>query len=62
MDDLDRYIDRRFGKSGKGREAFDEGRQQFMNEVAKAIKVDASTQKKMDSVAKSWKQSENRRI
>lgn len=61
MDDLDCYIDRRFGKSGKEREAFDEGRQEFMNEVLEAIEVDALTQKKMDSLAEHLKRSKNRR-
>lgn len=59
MDDLDRYIDGRFGKSGKEREAFDEGRQEFMREVIEAVEVDAETQKKMDLIADRWSRLKN---
>ncbi len=60
-DDLDRYIDRRFGESGKVRKAYDEGFQEFLRKTAgdeplvEQIEVDAELQEKIDAVGMSWR-------
>ena len=66
-DDLDRYIDRRFGESGKEREAYDKGSQEFLRKTTgdeprlKQIEVDAELQEKMDAVGKSWRNTKEAR-
>ena len=60
-DDLDRYIDRRFGESGKERKAYDEGFQKFLRKIksddprVKQIEVDTELQKKMNPAGISWR-------